>query len=98
MQMQLYKAEEMELMVLEGISPLAITSQDQVEAYNKNKKDLDENVLDDNIDQIAKEADLSPKQVIALKANQKKKTKKRNNITSSAAMNTRSQSTKSKSL
>lgn len=47
--------------MLEGILPLEIQSQSLVEACNKDKEDLDDNIMDDNIDQVAKEADLSPK-------------------------------------
>ncbi|KAF3634576.1 putative LRR receptor-like serine/threonine-protein kinase [Capsicum annuum] len=62
-QMQLWHRETNELMVLEGISPLAIQSDKLLESCNEKKKNMDGNNLDDNITQIAQDVDLSPMQM-----------------------------------
>lgn len=84
---------------MKGILPLAIQLERLVKTCNKDKENLDENDLEDNINQVAKLADLSPNQIDSLKAKQgKSKRKSKVANTSSAAMLTRSHTSKVKSL
>lgn len=55
-------------MVMEGVSPIAIYSENLVKICNKAKKDLDRNELVDNINQVDKVVDLFPKKIESLKA------------------------------
>ncbi|KAF3638422.1 hypothetical protein FXO38_23234 [Capsicum annuum] len=57
-QLQVYDKELQELMVLEGITPKVIKVQNMLENSNQTKKDFDENDLEENINQMAKVADL----------------------------------------
>lgn len=85
-------------MVIEGISLIAIHSKNLVENSNKAKKDLDGNNLEDNINQVAKAADLSPKKIESLKEKQGKSKKKNKSIsTSLATMHIKSHTSKTKS-
>lgn len=48
-------------MVTEGILPLAVQAEHQLEFSNKNKHELDNENLERNIDNVAIDRDLSPK-------------------------------------
>lgn len=96
-QMQLWHRETNELMVLEGISPLAIQSDKLLESCNEKKKNMDGNNLDDNITQIAQDVDLSPMQMEVLNSKQGKQTKKnKGSSATSATICTRSHTAKIK--
>lgn len=50
-----------EVKVIEGIVPLEIQAGNQIKVSNKRKKDLDGEDVDDNIEKVAIEGNLSPK-------------------------------------
>lgn len=54
--------------ILEDVIPLEIQVEHQIELSNSWRVDLDEENLGKNIDKVAMEGDLSPKQVAKIKA------------------------------
>lgn len=57
-------------MVIEGVIPLTIYFANQMEFRNKRRNDLDEDDLEKNIDKVAIEGNLSPKQIEIIKVAQ----------------------------
>lgn len=95
---QLFNRKANELMVIKGISPIAIQSDKLKESYNDKKEDLDGSNLDDNINQVSKVAYLSPKKIESLKDKQGKSNRKnKSSKASSATIHTRSHTSKIKS-
>lgn len=77
------------IMVLDGVLPLAIQTKNQMEFSNKKNKDLDEDDLDENIEKVVVEGNLSPKQIDTIKATNGKQTNK-GKISNTNTMQTRS--------
>lgn len=85
-------------MVIKGILPIAIKLENLLESCNKAKEGLNGTNLDDNINQVTKEADLSPNQIEPLKEKQgRAKKKNQSSSTSLATMHTKSHTAKTKS-
>lgn len=94
---QFFDGESNELMVLEEISPIANQLDKLIESCNEQKKDLNWNILDENINQVDKDANLSPKKVDLLKAKLgKSKKKNKSSSVSSTTIHTRSYTAKIK--
>lgn len=83
-------------MLLQGIIPLAIEVGNQKKLKNKKKEDMNQEDLEDNIEKVAIEGNLSPKQIQTLSANHGKQHKKGKNSNGST-MQTMSHTLKSKS-
>lgn len=66
--MVVHNKDEKQKMIIEGVEPLVMETWSVIEIVNKNKQDLDAEDLGDNIDKVALEENLSPKQIQSLSA------------------------------
>lgn len=72
-----------EIIVIEGVFPLAIEVRNQMEITNKQKEDMDGEDLEDNIEKANIKGNLSPKQIEIMRVNYGKQKKEGKNVNAS---------------